>query len=202
MKFGNLTVLYRAPDHKTSGGQNVTVWVCRCQCGNEITVTSQNLRTGHTKSCGCLFPMHNLKHGACINPSDSRLYGIWNGMKARCLSKNNPSYSRYGKRGIKICEEWSKFEAFRDWSLLNGYNDTLTIDRIDNDGDYEPKNCRWTVVKVQSNNTRRNVKIDFQGETYTISEWSDITGIPYKALWYRLNSGWEVEKAFSTPLRR
>lgn len=202
MEFGNLVVLHRAPDHETPGGQRITTWACKCKCGKEIQVLSQNLRKGHTKSCGCMFPSHNLKHGGCIGNDKSRLYNIWAGMKARCFNKANPRYMYYGQRGIVVCEEWMEFTTFRDWAMQNGYDDTLTIDRINNNGNYEPGNCRWVVQKVQSNNSRKNKLIEFHGVTHTVSEWADITGIPYKALWYRLHSGWEIEKSFTTPLKQ
>ena len=201
MTFGNLVVLQRAIDHRTPSGQNITSWLCKCKCGKNIVVSSQNLRTGHTKSCGCLFRQHNLKHGDCANGKISRLYNIWAGMKARCYSENNPRFKYYGQRGISMCDEWLDFEKFKLWSLSNGYNDGLTIDRINNDGNYTPENCRWTTQKNQSNNSRKNVILVFNNETHTISEWSDITGISYKALWYRLNSGWEIERALTTPLK-
>lgn len=200
-EFGNLIVLHRAPNHETPCGQAVTSWVCKCKCGKEITVTSQNLRRGHTKSCGCLIPQHNLKHGDCVNHTISRLYNIWAGMKARCYNTHNPRYEYYGKRGIKVCNGWLSFESFRRWALCNGYSDDLTIDRIDNDGDYAPGNCRWTTQKVQSNNSRKNVTIEYNHSTHTISEWADIFGIPYKTLWYRISSGWDIETALTTPLR-
>lgn len=201
MEFGNLIVLHRAPNHKTPCGQSVTMWVCKCKCGKEVIVTSQNLRQGHTRSCGCLFPQHNLKHGDCISNNAPRLYRIWAGMKERCLNDRNPRYKYYGGRGIRVCDEWLSFEAFKQWALHSGYRDDLTIDRADNNDDYKPDNCRWISQKEQSNNTRRNVLIEFNQSTHTISEWADILNIPYKTLWYRISSGWDIEKALTTPPR-
>lgn len=202
MQFDALTVLQRAPNHITPSGQQCTMWLCRCQCGKEIIVSSNNLRRGHTKSCGCLFPQHNLKHSDCVNGNISRLYCIWAGMKARCYSKQNPRYKYYGARGITVCDEWKdNFASFKEWSIRNGYDDTLTIDRIDNNGIYAPDNCRWTTQKVQSNNSRMNVIITYKSESHTISEWADLVGIPYKSLWYRINSGWDIEDALTIPLK-
>lgn len=202
MKFGNLLVKHRAPDHLTPNGQRITSWACVCDCGKEIVATFQNLRSGHTKSCGCMFSQHNLKHGECVGNNISRLYNIWAGIKARCLNENNPRYKYYGKRGISICDEWLSFDEFKKWAISSGYKDNLTIDRINNNGNYEPGNCRWTTQKVQSNNSRKNVVITFDNKSHTVSEWSDIVGIPYKTLWYRLNSGWGIEKSLTEPLKQ
>lgn len=201
MQFGNLKVLSRAPMHKTPSGQSVTKWVCVCICGKCIEVTAQNLKNGHTRSCGCAYKQNNLKHGECIGGNVSRLYNIWAGVKARCYSKKNPKYKYYGGRGISICDEWHDFEAFKAWAIDSGYNNNLTIDRINNDGNYEPKNCRWVNQKIQSNNCRRNVTIRFNNKEHTISEWADISGIPYKTLWNRMHSGWDVYKALTVPVR-
>lgn len=202
-EFGELKVISRADNHITPSGQKLTKWKCECKkCGKIIEVLAHNLTRGHTRSCGCSFTQHNLKHENCVGNTVSRLYNIWAGMKARCYRKSNPRYKQYGKRGISICDEWLIFKNFETWALSNGYNDELTIDRIDNNGNYEPSNCRWVTPKIQSNNSRQNVVITFDNESHTISEWSDITGIPYKALWYRLNSGWSVQKSLTTPVGR
>ena len=199
-RFGVLTVLYRTDDHLTPSGQHLTNWRCKCDCGSEIDVLSANLRKGHTQSCGCLFTQRNLKHSDCVGGKISRLYCIWAGMKARCYAKSNPRYKYYGARGITVCKEWkNNFEAFREWAFANGYDNSLTIDRINNNGMYSPDNCRLT---TQSNNSRQNVLVEYMGENHTISEWADIVGLPYKTLWYRFNAGWGVPEALFTPLRK
>jgi len=104
----------------------------------------------------------------------------------------------YGGRGIKICDEWDSYEAFRDWSLANGYEEGLSIDRIDNDGNYEPSNCRWVDAKTQGNNRRSNNNLTYNGDTHTIKEWSEITGINWSTIKERLKQGWTVERALST----
>lgn len=143
--------------------------------------------------------LYNLQHGM----SNNHLYRAWDSMKARCYRKTTGPYQRYGGRGITVCEEWRcNFIAFRDWALANGYAEGLSLDRIDPNGNYEPSNCRWVTMKAQQNNKRNNTKIEFNGETHTMSEWSDIVGIPFAVLHHRFQRGWSVEKALTTPKRQ
>lgn len=118
---------------------------------------------------------------------EERLYSIWGSMRNRCKNKNNANYLRYGGRGITICKEWNDYLTFKKWALENGYNDTLSIDRIDNNGNYEPSNCRWADRIMQANNKRNNHLITFNGETHTAAEWSKLTGIHYRTILSRLN---------------
>lgn len=172
---------------------NKTYWKCLCDCGNVCYYSCGNLRSGNNRSCGCLRNFHG--------ESKNRIYNIWCNMKERCKNKNNPCYKNYGGRGIKICDEWDKnFKNFKKWSLENGYNDSLTIDRIDVDGDYQPSNCRWVNMKIQGNNTRRNHKLTYKGIIKTMSEWSNELNISYTTLRKRLNDGWSIEDAFEKPL--
>lgn len=130
-----------------------------------------------------------------------RILGIFNGMKQRCYNKNSTKYHRYGGRGITICDEWLKNpQSFVDWSMDNGYADNLTIDRINNDGNYEPSNCRWATKKEQANNTSTNHRITYNGETHTLKEWSEKLGISYQTLMIRLCHGWSEEKTLSEPV--
>lgn len=155
-RFGMLTVI-----EKTGlDGKGRSRWLCKCDCGGTSIVRLSDLRGGQTKSCGCLrsITMRAMvfKHGG----KGTRLYRIWKCMKTRCNNPNHPSYKNHGARGIKICEDWLKsFEAFRDWALANGYQDDLTIDRKDNDGNYEPGNCRWATYTEQLNNRRPRKKV-------------------------------------------
>ena len=136
-------------------GRQVTYWQCLCDCGETTIVRLAELRAGNTKSCGCLrveSGKSNRTHGG----KGTRLYRIWKGMRSRCLNPNATSFENYGGRGITVCEEWRQsFEAFQQWSLGNGYADELTIDRINNDGGYEPGNCRWATWSVQLKNRRK-----------------------------------------------
>lgn len=136
------------------------------------------------------------------NASHYRIYMIWFDMKRRCYQPQNKRYARYGGRGIKVCDEWLNFQSFFDWSLTHGYQDALTIDRFDGDGDYCPGNCRWVDLTTQANNRTNNHYITYKGETKTMMEWSKELNINYSTLRGRINAGWDAEKAFNRPLGR
>lgn len=149
--------------------------------------------------------MLNAVHGKHFIHGDTgtRLYHIWANMKARCTNTNNRQFVDYGGRGISICEEWLKYEAFRDWALSNGYNERLSIDRIDNDAGYRPDNCRWATPREQANNTRKVRLIAFNGETHSVCEWARILGIKQSTLNMRLNKyGWSAEQALGKEVRK
>ena len=135
------------------------------------------------------------------NPSHHRLYHIWFDMKRRCYQKQNKRWDKYGGRGIKVCPEWlNDFQAFFDWAMANGYADSLTIDRIDRNGDYSPDNCRWADKFQQANNRSNNHYITYHGETKTMMDWSKEIGMSYTTLRRRINSGWNVVDAFERPI--
>lgn len=133
----------------------------------------------------------------------TRLYVIWRNMKARCTKSYAAKYKNYGGRGISICNEWlNDFETFRNWSLSNGYSDDLTLDRIDNNGNYEPNNCRWVSNSEQQHNKRTNRMITFHGETKTLTQWAREKGLSVKSLETRLGRcRWDLEKALTTPMK-
>jgi len=135
--------------------------------------------------------------------SHTRIHNIWLTMRHRCNKPYSSGYRKYGAKGIRVCEEWDKsFEAFRDWSFSHGYTDTLTIDRIDPKGNYEPANCRWVTQKVQQNNRSNNIHLTYKGETHSITKWSEITGMRIQILYGRYYNGWTAERMFEQPIRK
>ena len=194
-RFGRLTVLSRG---EKRGKYTGAFWICKCDCGTIVNVSGNSLRRGETKSCGCL-RKDLMKRSQEQKVTGTRLYHIWQGMKRRTMTKTNPRYKDYGGRGITVCPEWrDSFEAFRDWSMANGYQEDLTLDRIDNDGNYDPSNCRWATPKEQGNNTRRNRKIEYNGEVHTLTEWAKIKGMSITTLSARINArGWTIDRALT-----
>jgi hypothetical protein len=190
--FGRLTVVRRGPN---AGSK--TRWVCKCVCGRDSLCVGHNLISGHTTSCGCARDRSHLKHGKCR----TRLYGIWHGMRTRCSNVNSEDYPDYGGRGIRVCERWQDdFEAFA--ADMGEPPPGTTIDRINNDGNYDPGNCRWATRAEQSRNTRRNRIIEFKGKRLCVAEWAREIGMLPDRLATRLHRGWPIARALTTPVRQ
>ena len=177
-KVGKLKVLVTHYQKK----RNLWLSLCECECGKTLPVYLGNLRRKAAKSCGCDRYSYLVKH----RQTNCRLYRIWGNMKCRCYNPKNKDYKNYGARGIKICDEWKDFSNFYNWAMNNNYSDKLTIDRIDNNGNYEPNNCRWITNELQQNNRNDNVVITYNNITLTITQWSKFLGIPRGRLEYRL----------------
>lgn len=180
-RFGRLTVI--GIDDR---GDRKTYYNCQCDCGNVKSVRSDSLIAGAIRSCGCMKKeqdWENLTANHSHKMSGTRIYGIWQGIKKRCYNPHDARYDRYGGRGIKVCAEWlDDFQAFYDWAMQNGYDETLTIDRIDNDGDYCPENCRWSNQQEQARNRSSNIMITIGNATKTLTEWCDIFQVDSKVV--------------------
>lgn len=194
-RFGKLTVIKFSKDVQ-SGKRKRKYWLCQCDCGNTKEVRTDGLTSGNVKSCGCLHIEKSYKNLTSKygfkqkhKTQNKRLYYIWYSMKHRCCNPKDERYSRYGGRGITICNEWLNFDNFAKWALSNGYENNLSIDRINNNGNYEPSNCRWTNNKQQCRNRRTNIKTQYNGKEMTLIEISEITNIPHKTLIDRYHRG-------------
>lgn len=179
--FGRLTVMEKAGVKNQGKKGSKSLWLCKCDCGNEKIVLRNSLVSGNTHSCGCLEKETketiHLKHGM----AKTRIWSIWVNMKDRCERKSNKSFMYYGGKGIKVCDEWKKdFKSFYNWSMLNGYTDELTIDRINCQGDYEPNNCRWETMKKQVRNRSITKKAKYKGTIISIGEIAELEGINYQ----------------------
>lgn len=175
-----------------------TYWLCRCTCGTERAVSAAHLRRGKSTNCGCrrketMRAMH-LAHGYAGTPE----YAAWAALIARCTNPDHPGFADYGARGIGVCERWrSNFKAFLE-DMGPRPTAAYSIDRINNDADYSPENCRWATKRQQCNNTRRNVFIAYAGKTQTLVQWAEEVGITPNALTRRLRA-WPVERALTRP---
>lgn len=192
-KFARLLVLKRVENDKKED----SCWLCLCDCGNKKIVRGYHLTSGRIKSCGCIKKEIIRSRESTHLLTNTKLYRIWAGIKQRCFNSNHKNYERYKGRGITMCEEWKDdFMSFYNWAIKNGYKNGLTIERINNDGNYSPSNCRWATREEQANNTSRNHFIVFHGEKHTIADWAKKLDIGYKRLSNRINSGLPIEKCF------
>lgn len=192
-RFGRLTVLGLTESRTYPCGTTHRHWLCRCDCGKITVVSQSHLKTGKVKSCGCL-NVERIREPR-VTFSHKRIHRIWKGMKDRCLNPNYHSYSRYGGRGITICDEWiNDSNAFERWAVSNGYSDEFSIDRIDNDKGYSPDNCRWVDKLTQQNNTSSNLYLQYAGRKLTASEWARQLGISRDVIYERYKKGLPIEK--------
>ncbi len=186
-RFGKLTALRFDGDGK---------WLCRCDCGRTTFVFTSNLTKGNSQSCGCARVETLFRHGMARTP----VYRVWMSMRSRCNNPNDQAFANYGGRGIVVCERWADFANFiADMGVRpKGFQ----IDRIDNDGNYEPGNCRWVTAKQNLNNKRTSRKVEWRGETRTLTEWADRLGLHQRTLFNRIGRGWDIERALTTPTLR
>lgn len=200
-RFGRLVAIKKIGNADSHG----SLWLCKCDCGNEKEVRLNYLRTGGTTSCGCLrremkseqmkrSAEWNLKHGMCRRGKVSKLHGQWNAMKQRCKNPNVRMYPIYGGRGIRYCEEWEQFQPFMEWALSHGYKEGLALDRIDSDGNYCPENCRWVTQSENNRNKKNLLKVTYNGETKLLVDWARETGQKYRTLRWRYQNGWSAEE--------
>ena len=226
--FWNLRVIEETEMREPSGGS--VIWRCECKCGREHFVPSRSLVQGTTKSCGCLHrrfgkgccrerEFHDecghrktVLYKGCCRERESHgesghrktvLYKCWEAIVQRCTNPNDKRYPSYGGRGITVCDAWrNSFIAFRDWANANGYREGLEIDREDNDGGYEPSNCRWVTHRQNNWNTRRSRLCEINGEIKSLAEWCEIYNMDYALVHWRIHHGrWDVEKALTMPRR-
>lgn len=188
-RYGRLVVLKR-DENKTSG----TYWICQCDCGNIKSINTSELGGNRTKSCGCLKreilkKQQETTHGE----TNTRLYSIWRAMKKRCYQPTSAGYKNYGGRGIVVCDDWvCSYENFRDWALKNGYKENLTLDRLNNDGNYEPSNCRFSTYIQQANNKRTNRVLTYKNVQLTEAQWCVLTNVPKTTFRRKINKFGEV----------
>lgn len=203
-KFGRLLVIKRVENTKNGSSR----WLCKCDCGKRTITTASHLKSGHTKSCGCLSKevakqkafnnKYFYKHGLSKDETFRRISYIRTSMKSRCYKPTNNEYKYYGGRGIKVCNEWLDEENgvmnFYNWSINNGYKNNLSIDRIDVNGNYEPNNCRWATPKEQARNKTNNIIIKYNNKTIKLIDAAEKLGINPRILRDRLRRGWTVER--------
>lgn len=193
--YNKLTVI----EYVGKNRRGQSMWLCRCDCGNFTTVSSANMKAGSTKSCGCHRSQSSSerlrKRITTHNLSTTSLYSKYDNIKQRCYNVTNKDYKYYGARDIKMCDEWrNNFKVFYDWSMANGYADDLTIDRIDNDSDYCPENCRWVTRAIQAKNRRTTKLLTYNGKTQTVTDWAHELGIPPTTLFGRINQNRPIEE--------
>jgi hypothetical protein len=195
--FGQLLVMKRAPNDASGN----TCWECQCSCGNIVTIVTYSLKNGNTKSCGCLRNKITGNKFRTHGMTGTSEHNIWRNMLTRCTNPDTPAFKNYGGRGITICDEWKNdFMAFYNYIGPRPYPN-YTVDRIDNDGNYEPGNVRWATRYEQANNSRNNRRITINGWTLNLCQWARFVGIRYRTLRARLKRKWPPTKAIFQPVR-
>ena len=187
------------------GGRERNAVMCECDCGQRRIIMPAVLNRGMSTQCSTCSNRQKaaMKSRLVHGLSHTRLHRIWSKLRARCCLPSCPDYKNYGGRGITVCAEWGEFQAFHDWAIANGYRDDLTIDRRDNEGNYEPGNCHWITRAAQNRNRRDNKRYAFRGQFLMVSEIAEITGQPLTMLRQRIqNYGWSVERATTQPAKR
>lgn len=180
-------------------------WECVCDCGNKLIVKESLIREGAVKSCGCLKKEYAEKGNVVHGYNKTRIQRIYNAMLRRCYSKKHIHYKNYGGRGITICDEWlgeNGLKNFGEWALKSGYNDNLSIDRIDNNGNYCPKNCKWATPLEQQNNTRYNRILEYNGEKLTLSQAARKYNLDIHTLYNRIKKWKDIKKCIETPIEK
>lgn len=199
--FGRLKVV-KFWGRKTNSNGTTLMFECECECGTKRTVAKDSLVSGSTQSCGCLHSEITKRvttvHGFNKPGKRHPVYNVWANMLRRCENPNNPHFEEYGGRNISVCERWHDFRLFAE-DMLATYRPGLTLERIDNNGNYEPSNCRWATRKEQMLNRRNNIFLTFNGQRLTVSQWSEKTGLRYGVISQRIGKlKWSVEKALTT----
>ncbi len=196
-KFGRLFVIGFSHISK----RRASYWYVKCDCGTKKITQGSHLKNGRTKSCGCLHRQITskimreimFKHGMKETP----IYRVWTDMKQRCLNPNRPKYKNYGGRGIKVCDRWLNFENF--YKDMGEKPKNKSLDRIENNGDYTPENCKWSTQKQQCNNRQDNVVLSYKGDIFSVAEWGEKLKMNSKKLYKRIYRGWSVERTLETP---
>ncbi len=198
-KFGKLTVLGRIPEEREPGTHIRVKWLCACDCGTNKIAVGTDLKSGHTSSCGCAHREQLAKRNTTHGLGKPSSYTVWAAMIGRCTNPNLRSFKDYGGRGIKVCERWRKFENFHV-DMGERPRDT-SIERIDNDGDYEPLNCRWATDMEQARNTRRTINLTHNGRTMCLVDWAKEVGIDWSTVYARIvRLGWSTSDALTVPV--
>lgn len=200
--YNNWTVIAKGESKIQPNGKIINFWKCICKCGTEKDVNESNLRSGLSKSCGCIgsakTSKRNTKHGLAI--SHKKAFDVWNNLNQRCNNPKNPRYKDYGGRGIKVCERWHKFENFL--ADMGDPPNGMEIDRIDNNAGYSFENCRWTIKRINMNNRRNTLEFEWKGVVKPLSFICEECNASLHHVTERLKLGWTLEKALSTPINQ